>query len=142
MRYKQPSYMARTLLKSPPLRQATLNEVVSTVKRECTAMCRQLPRSSILCTGSTSSYRDFNWSLLLNELNSKAPTLLAILKAAAGTKCDSNKSLIPLEVAASILLTAGQSIYVVSRKGESYHCGCMQIKVLPLLSERLPRMVC
>lgn len=104
MRYKQPSYMARTLLKSPPLRQATLNEVVSTVKRECTAMCRQLPRSSILCTGSTSSYRDFNWSLLLNELNSKAPTLLAILKAAAGTKCDSNKSLIPLEVAASILL--------------------------------------
>ena len=69
--------MAQTLLKSPPLRQATLNEVVNTVKHECTSLCRLLPKPSILCTGSTCSYGDFNWPLLLNELNSKAPPLLA-----------------------------------------------------------------
>ena len=105
--------MARTLLKSPPLRQATLNEVVNTIRRECTSMCRQLPQPSILRTGSTSSYRNCNWSLLLNELNSKAPTLLAILKAASGYDCASKKSLIPIEVAASVLLYS--SICVVFR---------------------------
>ena len=101
---EQPLYMARTLLKSPTLRQATLNEVVNAVKCECNSMCQLLPKPSILCTGSTSSYRDFNWPLLLNELNSKAPTLLTILKAASGCDCACQKSLIPPEVAASILL--------------------------------------
>ena len=103
MRYKEPSYMARTLLKSPPLRQATIDEVVNTVKRECTSICRLRPKPSILRTGGTCVFRDFYWSSLLNELNSKAPTLLAVLKAASGCG-SSQKSLIPLEVAACILL--------------------------------------
>lgn len=104
MHYKQPTYTARTLLKSPPLKQATVQEVVSTIKRECASMCQLQPKPFILRTGRTCSYKDFNWPLLLNELNSKAPTLLAVLKAASGCDCASQKSLIPLEVAASILL--------------------------------------
>ena len=96
--------MARTLLKSPPLRQATLKEVVNTVKRECISVCRQLPNPSILRTGGTTSFKDFNWSILLKELASKAPTLLAVLKAASGCSDASQKALIPVEVAASVLL--------------------------------------
>ena len=67
-------------------------------------MCRQLPNPSILCTGGTTSYKDFNWSILLKELTSKAPTLPAVLKAASGCSDASQKALIPVEVAASILL--------------------------------------
>ena len=97
--------MARTLLKSPPLRQATLKEVVNTIRFECVSVCRQLPKPSILGTGGTTSFKDFNWSILLNELNAKAPTLLAVLKAASGCDGDSSqKALIPVEVAASVLL--------------------------------------
>jgi len=62
-------------------------------------------KRSILRTGGKTSYRDFNWTALLNELDSKAPTLLAILKAASDYNAASfRKSLIPLEVAAAILL--------------------------------------
>ena len=105
MRYKQPSYMARTLLKSPPLRQATLKEVVNTIKRECVSMCHRLPKPSVLRTGGTTTFKDFNWTIFLKELNAKAPTLLAVLKAACG--CDdgsTQKALIPVEAAASVLL--------------------------------------
>ena len=104
--------MARTLLRSPPLRQAMLKEVINTVKHECVSVCCQLPNPSILRTGGTTSYKDFNWSILLKELGSKAPTLLAVLNfntassvgAASGCSDASQKALIPVEVAASILL--------------------------------------
>lgn len=52
----------------------------------------------------TTTYRDFNWSILSNELASKAPMLLAVLKAASGCNDTSQKALIPVEVAASVLL--------------------------------------
>lgn len=63
-------------------------------------MCRMVPQCSILRTG----YTDLNLTLLWNELRSKAPTLLAILKAASGCDNASQNSLIPLEVAPTILL--------------------------------------
>lgn len=95
--------MARTLLKSPLLRQATLKEVINTIKCECVSVCHQLPNPFILHTGGTTTYKDFNWSIPLKELASKAPTLLAVFKAASGFSDASQKALIP-EVAASILL--------------------------------------
>ena len=75
-----------------------------TVKRKGVSVCRQLPNPSILRTGGTTSYKDFSWSTLLNELASKAPMLLAELKAASGCDSASQKALIPVQVAASVLL--------------------------------------
>lgn len=68
-------------------------------------MCKALPKPSLLRMGSASGFSNFSWSLLLQELNSKAPTLLAIFNAASG--CDHaapTKSTIPVGMAASVLL--------------------------------------
>ena len=57
-----------------------------------------------LGTGGTSTYKDFNWLIHLNKLTSKAPTLLAVLKAASGCNNTSQKALVLVEVVASMFL--------------------------------------
>ena len=82
-RFKQPSYTARTLLKTPALRDATLKEVISTVKHECEIMCKVVPSSSVLRSSSVCGLKELQWKSVLDELNARAPVLLSILTAAA-----------------------------------------------------------
>ena len=104
MRYKQPGHTARVLLKSPVLRNATLKEVQNVVRRECNSICQMLPKPSLLRTGSSFNFANFSWSSLLQELSSKAPTLLAVLMAASGCDHATSKSTLPVGMAASVVL--------------------------------------
>ena len=82
-RYKQPSYTARTLFKTPTLHDATLQEVLNTVKHECDFMCKLVPSSSVLQSSSISSLKEMQWEVVLDDLKTRAPVLLSILTAAA-----------------------------------------------------------
>ena len=88
-----------------------MKEFVNVVKCECTSMCRKMPEPSILHSGTTC--KDFKWPLLLKELSLKAPTLLAILKAATGYDNTSQKCSIKLGVAASLLYSRSKQLCFV-----------------------------
>ena len=80
-RYKQPSYTARTLFKSPTLRDATLQEVLKKVKSECNCLCSLLPAPSVL--RSSIGLKQLQWDSAVEELRKRAPVLLSIVTAAA-----------------------------------------------------------
>lgn len=81
-RYKRPLYTARTLFKTPSLRDATLKELLNTVKHECDVMCKVVPSSSILRSSSVRSLKEMRWESVLDDLKSRAPVLLSVLTAA------------------------------------------------------------
>lgn len=81
-RYKRPLYTARTLFKTPTLRDATLKELLNTVKHECDVMCKVVPSSSILRSSSVRSLKEMRWESVLDDLKSRAPVLLSVLTAA------------------------------------------------------------
>lgn len=108
-RYKQPPYTARTLFKTPTLRDATLKEVLSTVKHECESMCKVVPSSSVLQSSSIRDLKEMQWTSVLDDLKARAPVLLSILTEAATGGSDS-LTRVPapsiIGMAASVLLKA------------------------------------
>jgi len=101
MRYKRPAYTARKFLTVPRLQQESVRRIADGVDKECALFCRK--NGSIL-SNAKSRYTNFNWDLLLRELESNAPMLLAVLKAASKYDSSSEKSKIRLCTAASVLL--------------------------------------
>ena len=102
-RYKQPAYTARTLFKSPSLREATLKEVTNAIRKECQMLCRRLPSPSLLRSSSIESLLEFSPRDVQKELSAKAPVLLAVLKAAASS-CRSEPTQAVVAMAAAVLL--------------------------------------
>ncbi len=105
MRYKQPLYTARKLMKLPQLQRAILKEVLQVVNYECECLCKVVPQPSPLRLRSTNQLTHFSWQLLVDELREKAPVLTAILTSAArptASKKEPSKNIIT--AAASILL--------------------------------------
>jgi hypothetical protein len=94
-RYKKPTYTARTLFKNPTLRDATLQEVINVVRRECDTMCKLTPSPSMLRSSTVNSMKEKQWQPILDDMKVRAPVLLSILSAAAsrsrwcnqGTSC-------------------------------------------------------
>ena len=107
-RFKQPSYTVRTLFKSPTLRDATLQEVLKVVKRECD-LCKSYPSSSALRSGTIASLKEMSWESIVEDLKQRAPVLLSILMA-AGTSSRGGQTRIPapcsVVMAAAVLLKA------------------------------------
>ena len=101
MRYKRPAYTARKFLAMPKLKQESIKRMADGIDKECALFCAK--NGSILTTAK-SKYTQFNWDKLFTELESNAPTLLAMLKAASKYDSSSIKSKIRLCVAASVLL--------------------------------------
>jgi len=101
MRYKRPAYTARKFLAMPRLKQESIKRMSDGIDKECTLFCTK--NSSILATAKC-KYTQFSWVKLFAELQSNAPTLLAMLKAASKYNPSSIKSKIRLCVAASVLL--------------------------------------
>lgn len=108
-RFKQPSYTARTLFKSPTLRDATLQEVVNVVKRECELICKSYSSPSALRSGTIASLKEMSWESIVEDLKQRAPVFLSIL-VAAGTSVGGGQSRIPapssVAMAAAVLLKA------------------------------------
>ena len=86
IRYKDSPHMARTILKTTPLRKAIISQLASTIKRECRQMCSCKHGDSVLRFLSVLELHDFKWKRLTRELKKKAPTLLTLLRAAAESK--------------------------------------------------------
>ena len=106
-RYKWPMYTARTLFKNPTLRDATLQEVINVVKRECDMMCKVIPSPSMLRSSTISSMKEMQWEPILADMKVRAPVLLSILSAAASRHLgDTTKTPSPsiIAMAASVLL--------------------------------------
>lgn len=85
-RYKKPRYTVRTLLKSPKIRDATIQEVVSAIETECKLICRRAPAPSKLVSSSAHSLTQIKWSDIMEELNQVCPILLSVLRGAVSTK--------------------------------------------------------
>lgn len=108
-RFKQPSYTARTLFKTPTVHDATLREVLSTVKHECESMCKVVPSSSVLRSSSICGLKEMQWTSVLDEMKVRAPVLLSILtEAATGGSGSSIRTPAPsiIGMAAAVLLKA------------------------------------
>ena len=82
-RYKKVKYTARTLFKSEGMHGATMGEVLRTIRTECELFCKRSPSPSQFRTSSVSSLAHSKWDEVEQELNTKAPTLLSVLQAAA-----------------------------------------------------------
>lgn len=80
-RYKRPTYTARTLFSD-----ATLQEVINVVQRECDMMCKLTPSPSMLRSSTISSLKEMQWEPIVNDLKVRAPVLLSILSAAASRR--------------------------------------------------------
>jgi len=108
-RFKQPSYTIRTLFRTPTLRDATVQEMLSTVKHECDLLCKLVPSSSILRSSSVHSLKEVKWESVQDDLKSRAPVLLSVLTTAAtGGSGSSTRSPPPsvIGMAAAVLLKA------------------------------------
>ncbi len=81
--YRHSLYTVRTVIKSKPLKNTTLNttllEVSRIVASETKALCRRSKSPSCLRDCSVNHLTSFNWKLLISELASRAPTLMQIL---------------------------------------------------------------
>ena len=82
VRFQQPSYLARTAWKASALKSSFVRVVTNAISLECKQLCRTSPSSSLLRTASVHKLLEFKWDAVLEELKTKAPTLLAILQAA------------------------------------------------------------
>jgi len=105
-RYRKPRYTARTLLNAPVLRDATLREVKTVVKRECERLCKKEPSPSYLRSGSVQSLKEFEWKEVISELCEKAPVLISILETAAKASQARPSQVTMIAMAAAILLKA------------------------------------
>ena len=80
MRYKHPAYTTQKFLNVPRLQQESIKRIANDVDAECALFCKK--NASIL-SNTKSRYSNFNWDPLLEELESDAPMLIAVLKAAS-----------------------------------------------------------
>lgn len=144
-RYRKPQYTARTLLKAPVLRDATVREVTNVVKRECEALCRKKMLPSYLYTAPVQSLKEFDWGKLMHELHEKAPVLTSVLEnAAKSSEMDStrvtmvgmaaaillkarSKRMCKVQTLVASLLYAGHAAKAVS---ENYMCICVHVNIL------------
>lgn len=101
--YRKMSYTARVCMRNPAMKQATLQEVLKVgngflsiellmellstilqiIRIECSMLCMTKPTPSVLRVTSLKKLSSFKWEDVNTELQQKAPTLFAILKAAA-----------------------------------------------------------
>ena len=87
IRYRRYPYVARTLLRLPRLKNATLAELERIIQAECSNLCKLKPTPSELrLLPKAKELVDFKWDKVETELSEKAPTLSLILKAAAKSK--------------------------------------------------------
>lgn len=103
-RYKKPTYTARTLFKNPTLRDATLQEVINVVRRECDTMCKLIPSPSMLHSSTIDSMKEMQWQPILDDLKVRAPVLLSILSAAASRRLGGGTNPANIAMAAAVLL--------------------------------------
>lgn len=106
-RYKRPTYTARTLFKNPTLRDATLQEVINVVRRECDHMCKVTPSPSMLRSSTIDSMKEIQWKSMLDDMKARAPVLLSILSAAASRRLGGTTKAPPpgiIAMAAAVLL--------------------------------------
>ena len=84
----------------------TVYFILQIIRVECGSLCLLKPVPSVLRVSSLKRITDFKWEDLITELRTRAPTLLAILQAAA-QPMGSKKSSLPASIvgmAAGILL--------------------------------------
>ena len=83
-RFRKPQYTARTLLKAPQLKDATIGEITLVVQNECKTLCSHSPSRSFFHTMPIEGLKDFgDWSIAMQDLKSRAPVLTAVLEATA-----------------------------------------------------------
>lgn len=99
-RYKKLKYTARRLFKSEGMHEATMGEVLRVIRTECELLCKRAPSPSQLRTSSVDSLAQFRWDEVEQELSTKAPTLLSVLRTAARSEA-TNPAIV---MAAAILL--------------------------------------
>lgn len=104
-RYKKPQYTVRTLLKSPTIRDVTIQEVIGAIKTECELLCKRVPFPSKLRSSSVDSLTQFN---IVEELREKSPILLSVLQAAASSR--RTKATDPAIVMAAAVLVKSRSL--------------------------------
>ena len=105
MRYNRPNYTARSVLKSPSLNSATVDEIKHIVKHECEQLCKKTPTPSYLRVAAVKDLSVFKWEPLVKELENTAPILTSVLYAAAEKSTQAtNPSEIAVCMAASLLL--------------------------------------
>lgn len=106
--YKKPQYTVRTLLKSPTIRDVTIEEVIGAIKTECELLCKRVPFPSKLRSSSVDSLTQFKFSDIVEELREKSPILLSVLQAAASSRC--TKATDPAIVMAAAVLVKSRSL--------------------------------
>ena len=106
-RYKRPTYTAQTLFNNPTLCDATLQEVINVVHRECDRMCKLTPSPSMLRSSTIDNMKEMQWKSILDDMKARAPVLLSILSAAA-SRCLGGTTNAPppsnIAMAATVLL--------------------------------------
>ena len=107
-RYRKPTYTARSLLKAPNLRDATVNEVRNIICMECEVLCKTVPAPSLLRSSSITDLSQFTMESIVEELRNKAPVLWSVLNA-AGSSTQSTKPCQSMVVMAIAVLLKSRS---------------------------------
>ena len=104
MRYMRESYTAQKILKSPTFCDATIQELMHTIRNECATLCKKTPSPSYFRVSTINDLFQFDWEPLLQELREKAPLLTSVLKAAAERSNRKPADVPVVGMAAAILL--------------------------------------
>lgn len=137
-RYNKSPYTARTLLRSSPLKGTVIKEITCIVRREVHQLCSTKYGASVLRDTTSTSLTHFSWKPFLSELQSRAPTLYAVIKsatekprkglnpsaicvAAALILKSRNKFLSQIQAVISVLLYAGHCSKQVSEYSKVLH---------------------
>ena len=104
LRYKRSPYTAACFLKATPLKEAVIDQVATTIRRECAQVCSRNRGDSCLrvLSGTAQELKDFRWRMLRRELKKKAPTLLRLLEVAASGRTQFDPTIVGM-VAALLL---------------------------------------
>ena len=84
--------IAKAVMKVDDVREAVFKLVLDTINTECTTLCNKMPDTfSYFRKIPVAEIVKFRWEELINELKSKAPTLLQVLSTIAARNDHRNK---------------------------------------------------
>lgn len=72
--------IAKAVMAMKDVQQSVISSILGTINEECSKLCQRL-QPSVFRKLSMEQLTDFQWSVLVEELSSKAPVLYAVLSS-------------------------------------------------------------
>ena len=121
------------------VRDALFSLFLDSINSECNNLCQRLPTSlSLFRKMVVSQMVDFKWSMLVNELESRAPLLFKALSSIAGRNDHRNKS----KVGAAHHPGICMAVAIILKERNREMCGVQSLISLLMYSCHCEKQVC